>query len=132
MCGAAGARRSTADPVTSPSLAGASLNGLCPRCGARTLFAGPVNFAGRCRACDLDFQTYNIGDGPAAFLILIVGAIVAVSAILVDLRFSPPWWVHGIWLPVGILLTISGLRIGKAALLFQEFSHQAREGRIAK
>ena len=118
--------------MTGPTLAGASLKGLCPCCGARTLFAGPVEFAGRCPACDLDFQAYNIGDGPAAFLILIVGALVAVSAIVVDQSFSPPWWVHAIWLPVGILLTISGLRIGKAALLYQSYRHQAREGRIAK
>ena len=132
MCGAAGARRSTADPVTSPSLAGASLKGLCPRCGAHGLFSGPVNFADHCRACDLDFQAYNIGDGPAAFLILIVGALIAVSAIVVDQSFSPPWWVHAVWLPVGIALTVAGLRVGKAALLYQSYRHQAREGRIAK
>jgi uncharacterized protein (DUF983 family) len=96
------------------------------------LFAGPVQFASRCRACDLDFQSYNIGDGPAAFLILIVGALLAVGAIVVDLSFTPPWWVHAIWLPVGLALTLGGLRFGKAALLFQEYRHQAREGRIAK
>ena len=118
--------------MTSPTLAGASLKGLCPRCGARSLFKGPVSFADRCRACGLDFSGYNIGDGPAAFLILIVGAVVAVSAIVIDQSFAPPWWVHGIWLPVAIVLTVGGLRIGKAALLFQEYSHQAREGRIAK
>ncbi len=118
--------------MLAPTLAGASLKGLCPRCGASGLFAGPANFAGRCRACALDFQAYNIGDGPAAFLILIVGAIVAVSAIVIDQRFSPPWWVHAIWLPVGIVLTVGGLRIGKAALLYQGYIHQAREGRIAK
>lgn len=73
-----------------------------------------------------------MGDGPAAFLILIVGAIVAVSAILLDQAFGPPWWVHLIWLPVGIALTFYGLRIGKAALIFQEFRHRAREGRIAR
>ena len=115
-----------------PTLAGASLKGLCPRCGAPGLFAGPVNFAERCRACALDFQAYNIGDGPAAFLILIVGAVVAGSAIVVDQSFSPPWWVHIIWLPVAIVLTLGGLRIGKAALLFQEYRHAAREGRIAE
>lgn len=118
--------------MIAPTLAGASLNGLCPRCGARSLFAGPVNFAARCRACDLDFQAYNIGDGPAAFLILIVGALVAVSAIVIDQSFAPPWWVHAVWLPVGIALTVAGLRVGKAALLFQEYRHQAGEGRIAK
>jgi uncharacterized protein (DUF983 family) len=118
--------------VTSPTLAGASLKGLCPRCGAHGLFRGPVSFAERCGTCDLDFQSFNIGDGPAAFLILIVGAIVAVSAIMLDLAFSPPWWVHSVWLPVGIALTIVGLRVGKATLLFQEYKHQAREGRIAR
>ena len=110
-------------------LAAASLQGLCPRCGARTLFAGPVRFASACRACGLDFTAYNVGDGPAAFLILIVGAIVTVSALLIDAAFAPPLWVHLIWLPVGAALTVGGLRVGKAALLFQEYRHRAREGR---
>ena len=118
--------------MNAPTLAGASLKGLCPRCGAPGLFNGPVLFADHCPVCALDVQAYNIGDGPAAFLILIVGAIVAVSAIVLDQRVAPPWWVHGVWLPVGILLTVAGLRIGKAALLFQEYHHQAREGRITK
>ena len=67
-----------------PSLAAATFEGLCPRCGARTLFAGLARFAPSCRSCGLDFASYNVGDGPAAFLILIVGAIVAVGAILLD------------------------------------------------
>ena len=115
-----------------PSLAAAAFQGLCPNCGARTLFAGLARFASSCRACGLDFDSYNVGDGPAAFLILIVGAIIAVSAILLDQIAGPPWWAHGIWLPVGAALTIYGLRLGKAALLFQEHKHRAREGRLAK
>jgi uncharacterized protein (DUF983 family) len=115
-----------------PSLAAAAAEGLCPECGARTLFAGIVSFASRCRSCGLDFSSYNVGDGPAAFLILIVGAIVAVGAILLDLLVVPPWWVHLIWLPVGAGLTIWGLRIGKSALLYQEHKHRAGEGRLSK
>ena len=118
--------------MTGPTLAGASLKGLCPRCGARTLFDGPVMLAPRCRSCALDFAAFNVGDGPAAFLILIVGAIIAVGAIALELSFEPPWWVHVIWLPVGILLTVGGLRLGKAALLYQENKHRAGEGRIAR
>ena len=112
-----------------PSLAEAVFHGLCPNCGARTLFAGLANFAPTCRACGLDFHRYNVGDGPAAFLILIVGAIVAVGAILLDQSFGPPWWVHLIWLPIGAALTVYGLRLGKAALIYQEHKHRAREGR---
>ena len=118
--------------MTGPSLAGASLNGLCPRCGNRTLFRGVASFHDKCRACGLDFAAFNIGDGPAAFLILIVGAILAVAAIVVDLAFAPPMAVHLVWVPVGAALTLLGLRLGKAALLFQEYRHQAREGRIAE
>jgi len=121
-------------PVTgaAPSLAAATFEGLCPRCGARTLFAGLTGFAPSCRSCGLDFASFNVGDGPAAFLILIVGAIVAVGAILLDQVMSPPWWVHLVWLPVGMALTVFGLRIGKAALVYQEYRHRAREGQIVK
>ena len=115
-----------------PSLAAAAFQGLCPHCGARTLFAGLASFAPRCRDCDLDFGSFNVGDGPAAFLILIVGAIVAVGAILLDQMAGPPWWAHAVWLPIGAALTIYGLRLGKAALLFQEHKHRAREGRLAE
>jgi len=115
-----------------PSLSAATFQGLCPRCGARTLFAGLSRFAPTCRNCGLDFASFNVGDGPAAFLILIVGAIVAVSAILLDQMASPPWWVHIIWLPIGAGLTIYGLRIGKAALIYQEHKHRAREGKLAE
>lgn len=115
-----------------PSLAAAAVQGLCPECGARTLFAGLSSFAPRCRACGLDFQGYNVGDGPAAFLILIVGAIVAVAAILLDQMAAPAWWVHLVWIPVGAILTVYGLRLGKSALLYQEHRHRAREGRLAE
>lgn len=120
------------DTGAAPTLAAAMLGGLCPRCGARTLYAGLARFAPKCRACGLDFHAFNVGDGPAAFLILIVGAILATGAILLDLRFGPPWWVHLVWLPVGIALTVYGLRVGKAGLIYQEYRHQAREGRIVE
>ena len=115
-----------------PSLAAATLKGLCPRCGAASLFEGIARFAPACRPCGLDFAAIDVGDGPAAFLILIVGAIVAVGAILVDLAYSPAWWVHLVWLPVLIALTLGGLRLGKAALLYQIFSHRAGEGRLIR
>ena len=113
-----------------PSLAAASFSGLCPRCGAKSLFAGRVRLADRCSTCDLDFGQFNVGDGPAAFLILIVGGLVAVGAIWMELALAPPFWAHIIWLPVLIGLTLLGLRWGKAALLAQEYRTGAREGRI--
>jgi uncharacterized protein (DUF983 family) len=109
----------------------AAFTGACPKCGERSLFQGWLRFAPRCRACGLDYGSFNVGDGPAAFLILIVGAVLTVLAILVDQIAAPPWWVHTIWLPVGLLLTVGGLRLAKAWLLTQEYRHRAREDRIA-
>jgi uncharacterized protein (DUF983 family) len=110
----------------------AALAGNCPRCGAHTLFKHWVTFADKCRVCGLDFSSFNVGDGPAAFLIFIVGTITVVGALVVDGAFSPPWWVHLVWIPVAAALTIGGLRVSKGWLLAQEYKHRAREGRIAE
>jgi uncharacterized protein (DUF983 family) len=109
----------------------AALKGLCPRCGNKTLFAGLAAFAPKCRACGLDFARFNVGDGPAAFLIFIVGGLVVGLAIALELGVSPPWWVHVLlWLPLTAFLTIGLLRIGKGLLLALEYRHRAREGKI--
>jgi uncharacterized protein (DUF983 family) len=115
-----------------PSALHVALTGACPRCGARSLFAGWVRLAARCSNCGLDFTTFNVGDGPAAFLILIVGAIVVTGALVFDAAVEPPLWVHLIWIPVAAALTIGGLRLAKSWLLAQEYRHRAREGQIAK
>jgi uncharacterized protein (DUF983 family) len=109
-----------------------ALAGACPRCGARTLFSGWVRFADRCRGCGLDFSSFNVGDGPAAFLIFFVGTITVAGALLLDAAAEPPWYVHLIWVPVAAALTIFGLRLSKAWLLAQEYKHRAREGRMTK
>lgn len=108
-----------------------AVRGLCPRCGAPGLFAGFLRFADRCAACGLDYRAFNVGDGAAAFLILIVGAIVSLCAILVELRFSPPVVVHLIlWIPLVLVLTIGLLRLAKGLLLALEYKNAAREGRL--
>jgi uncharacterized protein (DUF983 family) len=118
--------------VNAPDPLKSALAGDCPRCGAHGLFDGWVKFASRCRNCGLNFEAFNVGDGPAAFLILVVGAITVAGALVVDGASSPPWWVHLVWIPVAAALTIGGLRLAKAGLLAQEYKHRAREGRIVE
>ncbi len=102
---------------------------LCPRCAARGLFEGPVKFSQNCRGCGLDYSAFNVGDGPAAFLTMAVGAIVILLAMLVETAFHPPFWVHAmIWVPVTAGLTIGLLRMAKAALLISEYRNKAAEG----
>jgi uncharacterized protein (DUF983 family) len=118
--------------VSQPSPLVEAIRGRCPRCGSPGLFDGLVSFTPRCGQCGLDVLSFNVGDGPAAFLILIVGAILTVGAVLVELAWTPPWWVHIVWLPLGLILTLAGLRLGKAILLAQAYQHRAREGRIVE
>lgn len=119
------------DTKGQPGLVPAALFGLCPQCGSRTLFEGAIQFAPRCRACGLDYGKFNVGDGPAAFLTLIVGALIVALAIWVEVTFTPPFWVHIVlWTPLTVAAVIWGLRMGKSALLYMEFSRDAGEGRL--
>jgi len=119
--------------MTAPGLAEAAVKGLCPRCGARTLFASAIGFAPRCPTCGLDFASFNVGDGPAAFLALGVGGLVTVLAILLELWVEPPVWVHLLlWPALTLGCVLGGLRIAKAALIAAEYRQAAREGRLVK
>lgn len=114
-----------------PGSVEAALFGLCPRCGAKTLFGGLTKFADKCSACGLDYTKFNVGDGPAAFLTLIIGALVATMAILLELKFQPPFWFHVLlWVPITSGAVILGLRVAKAWLLGAEFRRDAGQGRI--
>ncbi len=100
----------------------AAIKGQCPKCGAATLFDGWIDFAPKCRVCGLDFTVFNVGDGPAAFLTLIVGALIVVGAVSLQLSTEPPFWVHIlIWPVLALALVTGGLRVGKAALLHSEY-----------
>ncbi|WP_284124834.1 DUF983 domain-containing protein [Parerythrobacter aestuarii] len=115
-------------PKGRPALSEAALFGLCPECGGRTLFAGWIKLAPRCRVCSLDYDQFNVGDGPAAFLTLLIGALVVGLAAWLVIAVDPPWWVHVLlWVPLSIGLTIGGLRVAKAALLTSEYRNSARE-----
>lgn len=109
----------------------AALLGACPRCGARTLFAGPTRFTDRCRACALDYTQFNVGDGPAAFLTLILGAVIVGLAMALELTVHPPLWLHMLlWIPVTAVGVVVLLRLAKGALIALEYAHAASEGRI--
>ena len=115
-----------------PPPAQAALRGLCPCCGAKTLYKGVAGFAPRCRQCGLDSGAFNVGDGPAAFLTLGIGALVTGLAVWLELAAEPPFWLHILlWLPLTALLVIGLLRLSKGLLLALEYKHRAREGRVA-
>ena len=63
-----------------------------------------------CEACGLDYSFVDAGDGPAVFVILIAGFIVVGAALVVEMRYQPPFWVHAVlWLPLILLTTLAPL-----------------------
>ena len=114
-----------------PGVLGASLFGRCPRCGQGKLFAFYLDVAPECAVCGLNFREFDVGDGAAALVILVVGAIVCALALWVEFTFQPPIWVHVVlWTPLIAILTLVFLRTGKAALLVLQYRHKAGEGRV--
>jgi uncharacterized protein (DUF983 family) len=122
-----------AEMANSPAVVTASLLGRCPRCGQGALFSGYLSIAPRCSVCALDFATFDVGDGAAALVILVVGAIVCAAALWVEFTFQPPLWVHAaLWTPAIAVLTFVILRLFKSALLVLQYRHRAGEVRIGQ
>ena len=87
-----------------PTVTESALRGLacrCPRCGKGKLYAGFLDLRPRCEACGLDYTFIDTGDGPAIFIIMIAGAVVVGCALIVEVKYQPPFWVHAaLWLPL--------------------------------
>lgn len=114
-------------PPLSPLVA--ALTCRCPRCGKGKLYKGLLTVAPRCASCDLDLAAQDAGDGPAVFVVLILGAVVVGLAILVEIKFEPPLWVHLVlWTPVIIGGAILMLRPLKAWLIAMQYRHHLLGG----
>lgn len=127
------ARRKPSDQeiYTMPAPTDVGLRGCCPRCGEGRLFSGLLTPADRCRNCGLDFAFVDAGDGPAVFVILIIGCIITGLAMAVQSSLAPPIWVHFLlWAPLIIGLSIWGLRFSKGLMIALQYRTKAAEGSL--
>ncbi|MEQ1931313.1 MAG: DUF983 domain-containing protein [Parvularculaceae bacterium] len=116
-------------PPVSPYAAG--LSGKCPRCGQGALFEGYLKIKDRCAACGLDFSKADAGDGPAVFVIFIVGfAAVALAFVARFVFFAPIAVAFLIAGGFAVLVILGLLRPMKATLVALQFRHKAEEGRL--
>ena len=117
-----------------PSVFQSAVRGLackCPRCGNGKLYAGFLTLRPVCESCGLDYAFIDSGDGPAVFIIMIAGAIVVACALIVEIKYQPPFWLHAaLWLPLVLATTLLPLRSMKALLIALQFHHKAAEGRL--
>jgi uncharacterized protein (DUF983 family) len=107
------------------------LRGGCPRCGEGRLFDGFLTVRTRCDACGLDYGFAEPGDGPAVFVILIAGFIVAGSALVVEFAYQPPYWIHALlWGPLAVVVCVGPLRPLKGLMIALQYHFQAGETRF--
>jgi cytochrome c oxidase subunit III len=110
----------------------AGVLGHCPACGRGKLFSGYLTLAPRCTYCGLDYHFADSGDGPAVFVILVTGFIIVGAALIVEVLYQPPYWIHAVlWGSLAILLPLLLLRSFKGALIGLQYKHKAEEGRLA-
>jgi len=85
----------------------------------------------RCEACGLDYDFADAGDGPAVFVILIAGFVVVFSALITEVLYQPPFWLHALlWGPLILLVTLLPLRPMKGLMIVLQYHHKAAEGRL--
>lgn len=118
----------TPTPGVNPFFAGARSR--CPRCGRGALFTGFLTVVDRCDVCGLDLAKADSGDGPAVFLIMIVGFIVVFAALFTEIAVRPPIWVHlMLWPVLAVGLCFALLRPAKGLMLAAQVRNRASQHR---
>ena len=65
------------------------------------------------------------------FVILLGGFVVVFAALIVEVLYRPPFWLHAaLWLPLILLVTLVPLRAIKGLLIDLQYHHKAQEGRM--
>jgi uncharacterized protein (DUF983 family) len=113
----------------SPFVAG--LRQRCPHCGQGPVFVSYLRFADQCSVCGADFRIADAGDGPAVFVIFVVGALAVPVALILQFGLNlPGWLVLSISFAFVIALSAALLPPFKATLFALQWRHKAGEGRL--
>ena len=95
--------------------------------------SGFLTLRPRCEECGLDYSFADSGDGPTVFIILFAGFLVVTAALVTEILYQPPFWLHAVlWLPLILAVTILPLRPMKSLMIALQFHHKAAEGRLEK
>lgn len=89
------------------------------------MFDGYLTTRDECSVCSLKIIDHDSGDGPAVFVIFILGILVVPLALWFETIFAPPLWVHGVlWGFVILGGSVALLRPLKGVLIALQFHHR--------
>lgn len=110
-----------------PGLVPAALSGLCPRCGARTLFAAPAALAEECRACGLDLRSLERGGRFVGVVTMVLALVLILAALGIDEWLRPPLWASFLfWAPATVAAVIFGLRFYKTMWVYHQYKERQK------
>ena len=67
------------------------------------------------------------------FVTFLAGFIVVFAALVTEVVYRPPLWVHAaLWLPLILIVTLGPLRPMKALLIALQYYHRAAEERFGE
>jgi uncharacterized protein (DUF983 family) len=105
-----------------PGLVSAALSGLCPRCGAPTLFAAPAGLAEECGKCGLDFLSLERGGRFVGVITMLTALALILAALAFDEWLRPPLWASLVfWGPVTMASVIFVLRLYKTMWVYHQY-----------
>jgi uncharacterized protein (DUF983 family) len=89
------------------------------------LFSGFLTVVERCESCGVDLRAHDTGDGPAVFIILILGFVVVGAALVTEIKYEPPLWLHALlWPPVIVVGALALLRPFKGVMVALAYRHR--------
>ena len=97
----------------------------CPRCGEGPLLTGYLTIRESCPECGLDYSFADPADGPAFFVMSLVGVIGMMALMAFDFMV-PPIWVHlVVTMPLLTLMCLAILRPFKGWMVSEQYIHKA-------
>lgn len=99
----------------------------CPKCLTGRLYPSffDLKLHSACPHCGLDLDKNDSADGPAVFLVFILGFLLVPLALIFDHYIAPPLWVHAVlWSVVAISITVGALKPLKSYIIYLQYKHR--------
>lgn len=104
---------------------------VCPKCGVGKLYTGFLTFKDKCTNCELDYDIFDAGDGPAPFIVMLLGLFIVGLALIVEVKLHPPLWLHFLlWFPSIVGGSLLLMRPAKALMVALQYHFKAEEGKL--
>ena len=106
----------------------AAIRHRCPRCGEGAVYAGYLKVVDRCAVCGLALAANDSADGPAVFLLFVIGFVALPLAFWINALFDLPGWAFmGIACLLIVGMTLLLLPPAKALVLGLQYRHRPED-----